>query len=265
VNQNNFLIWDDGTGETGLGPLAYAYWQDRDRCTTAIVAVPGETMSFYLNAEEGLALGTFGSLKLELVNSVSGVVVNNNVAPLSQHIIEGANYNVYASFVFPAAVKGLYHFEITGGTNTLTSNHFTVRNTDYVNQTIYARFRHDRYFYGLPYAFDDTFYQRFRLNASLVDEQPETDREVYKEQTTGKRRVFKTDMDWIEKIETYYFSPDDHKAAAVLFEHDEIRLNDEDYVTKATYRINTERRSKISKGEVELFNQTFASLNRCIN
>jgi hypothetical protein len=54
-----------------------------------------------------------------------------------------------------------------------------------------------------------------------------------------------------------------HEAAAVMFEHDEVYLNLKRYQIKDSYKINTNQRSKISKGEINLYGEEFASANRC--
>jgi hypothetical protein len=269
VNENNFLRWDNGVGVAGYGDLPHGYVQDPDRCTTAIVAVPDETMAFYLNVPDGLALGTFADLKLTLINSRTGAVAQDNAATLEQHVIAGSNYNIFTTFLFPDVAKGLYHFrlrKVSDDTVVLTSNHFEVWTENYANKSMHVKFRHDRYFYGILYGATELedFYQEFRLNMNVIDEQPEIDREVYKEQTTGKRREFKTDLDKVIKVESYYFSLPDHWAAIVMFEHLERYLNGKEHITKAAYQIGTEQRGKTCKGTIELYDQEFAALNRCL-
>lgn len=129
--------------------------------------------------------------------------------------------------------------------------------------TTYCRFRHDRYFYGCQYDEVIGFYNQFRLIMGKVDVQPESEKEVYREATTGKRRTYQNYLDKAVKVETYYMTEEQHIAAAIMCEMDYVELNQQRYRLKSTYRIETDAISKVSKGTAEFFEEAFSTANRC--
>lgn len=275
VNQYNFLRWDDGTTPSTIeGDIATGYTRDPGRCDYKPVLIDSEAMRFYINAPSGMSwIDDPNTFKLALMNE-SGTVIDDDIAPLQVHsfdIDSGTVKTYYAEVVIDGTVTpGTYYFAITdasGEVIQLTSNKFSVMATssNYRTITTLAKFRHDRYFYGINYQDLLTFYQQFRLHINKIDEQPEGDKEVYNEVTTGKQRTYNNFMKQVRKVETYYFDRLAHDAAAIMFDHQELYLNLKRYTPKGIYKINPDVLSKISKGEVELYNEEFATANRCLD
>ena len=271
VNQFNYLRWDDGVAASSIeGDLPTGYNMDPSRCDYRPLLTASEPMRFHINTPEGLAwIDTPNTHKLALINE-AGTVVNADIATLQVHtfaLTVGTAKTFYAEVIIDGTVPaGNYYFAIRTAADVvkLTSNQFTVvTGTAHRAYTALCKFRHDRYFYGINYQDIGTFYQQFRLHVNEIENQFEDDREVYTESTTGKQRTFNNFMKQSKKVETYYFDKYAHEAAAVMFDHDEIYINLKRYTPKGTYKINTDVRSKISKAEVELWDESFASANRC--
>jgi hypothetical protein len=272
VNTENFLRWFDPTADTGIPrSLPHAYWNDRQRCGYAPIGLPGETLSFYINTPEGFTFSTFSDLRLALVKVDGDSVINGNIATLNQNFLDPPTdlfYNIWANVTIPAAVNSNYYFRIyrnTGGTELLRSSYIRIDNdtTKLYNTTTYVKFRHDRYFYGIKYADIPSFYQRFRLDLNLLESQVESDKEVYKEVTTGKQRTFNNYLSRFHKVEGYYFDEEAHFAAAIMIEHDYLEMNAKRYRLKSSYKINPRLNSKLSKSEFEVYDEEFSSANRC--
>lgn len=267
----NFLKWYDSAADAAQPDLPHAYWKDRESCGSFAIAYPTETLSFYVNTTDGLGAnyGTFSDLRLSMVRADTGVVVSASITGLLQHNLTAPNYNLYGTFAIPAgATPGLHYFRIylnTGGITKLTSGYVLVRTdkTALDNETSYVKFRHDRFFYNIKYAALPGFYQQFRLPLSVIDTQYESENEQYKEVTTGKPRILNSFEERFHKLESYWFDPSMHEALNVMSKHDYLEINGKRYRFKTGLKISTDVRTKINKGEWEVFDEEYASVNRC--
>jgi hypothetical protein len=177
-------------------------------------------------------------------------------------------YNIYSSVVVPTAITGIYYFKIyrqSTGAELLRSSYILVRNdvTELLNTTTYCKFRHDRFFYNIRYHDIPDFYQQFRLNLSVIDDQLESNKEVYREVTTGKQRVYNNELGRYYVVESYYFDPPAHLACGIMVEHDYLEMNGKTYKVKTSYKSPTQVNSKLGKGSFECYDLEFASANRC--
>jgi hypothetical protein len=274
LNKYNFLRWFDSTATTALPDIPVAYWRDRESCGSMPIGYPTEAMAFYINKLDGLdatVYNFFSDLRLALVRADNGAIVHNNLGPLQQHFIDAptnAFYNIYCTLVIPAAIVGVHYFKIyrnSTGAEVFRSSYILVRTDQTVlyNTTTFARFRHDRLLKGIHYADLPGFYQQFRLGISQIERQYEGDKDVYREITTGKQRVLQNYMSRYIKLETYYFDPDAHEAAAVMFDHSYIELNGKQFQPKNAYKEPSGTSSKVGKGEMELWDLEFSGVDRC--
>lgn len=268
INKNSFLRFEDATpSPTDIADIAKGYIWDKQRCNAMPVLVAGESMIFYINTDTTLAFNP-ATVKLNLTNAVSGQVFLD-VSPLTQHIFDAdiGAYTFYAQVVIDGTVTpGIYFFTVTDTVaGDITSNFIQVINAagNYLDYTTRCTFRHDRQFYSVPYHQLEDFYQQFRLILNEIDMQPETDKEIYNEVTTGKQRTFNNFMKLVKRVETYYFDDEAHKAAYIMFDSSQLLLNGKSYVPKAVYKITRNSTQKTNKGEIELYDEGFASVNRC--
>lgn len=273
VARYNFLRWDDGQPAASIeSDLPNGYQRDRSRCDYKPLLVPAEAMRFYINTDTGLAWADDPNThKLALLNE-QGTVIDDDIAPLQVHQFQTTPSilrTYYAEVIIDSSVvPGTYYFQITnadGSVVRLTSNKIQVVATtsDYATKSVLAKFRHDRYFYGINYHDVGTFYQQFRIHLNKNDMQFEGEREIYTEVTTGKRRTYNNSMHKVEKVEAYYLDDLAHEAAAVMFGHDEIYLNLKAYTPKGAYKVEYNPLGKVSKAEQELYVDSFSSANRC--
>ena len=141
---------------------------------------------------------------------------------------------------------------------------FFVNDANWVNEhTVYCRFKHDRYFYGIKYHEIGGFFNQFRLIMGIISMQPKTDKQVYKEAHTGISRTYNSFIDKVLKIETYYFTPEQHTAAFIMTEMDYVEFNGIRYRLESSYKILEDSLNKTTKGEVEFTEEAFSSANRC--
>lgn len=271
VNRYNFLRWDDGQSPSTIeGDVAEGYLQDRNRCDYRPLLAASEAMRFYINVPEGLSFIEAPNVHVLALVKKGGTVISSSIATLQVHefaVDGGTAKTFYSEVIIDGTVSpGVYYFQIKKGSDVaLTSNEFYVvpSGTAHREYSSLLKFRHDRYFYGINYHDVATFYQQFRLHTNKLGTEYDGDREVYTEITTGKQRTYNNSMKRIVKVETYYFDKYAHEAAAVMFEHDEIFINLKRYTAKSVYKEPETPRTKISKGEIELYDEEFASINRC--
>ena len=274
VNRYNFLRWDDGVAPATVeADMPTGYILDPNRCDYRPLLAASEALNFHINAPAGLAwIDTPNTHKLALLNEW-GTVINADIATLQVHtfaVTGGTAKTFYASVIIDGTVPaGNYYFQIktAAGVVKLTSNQVRVvpSGTDHRQYSSLCKFRHDRYYYGINYQDISTFYQQFRLHLNEIENQFDVNKEVYDEVTTGKQRTYNSFIRQEKKAEAYYFDKYAHEAAAIMFEHSLLYINLKRYTAKSGYKIITNQRSKISKGEVELYLEEFASVNRCAN
>lgn len=273
INRYNFLRWNSDAAEsTSVLDPAKGYERDKSKCNYMPLLINGETLRFYINTLDGLnsIIASPGTAKLKLVNAITGQVVNSDIATLQQDpfTTEGGDsvFTFFASVAPSAIPPGQYFFRIGDDVdNFLDSNYVYVpRNTEYLNYTVLCRFRHDRYFYAVNYQNISDFYQQFRLHFNQIDTQYENDKDIYNEVTTGKQRTYNNFKKKTRKVEAYYFDDFAHDAAEIMFDSDEVYINGKQYITKGTYKILPNPLSKLHKGEADLYDQDFATANRCL-
>jgi hypothetical protein len=276
INETNFLRWNDQNPSTAQPVLPHPYRRDLGGCPYTPIAFPTEQISFYINKPTGFGPTDFSGtplsgLRLDLVNASTNVAAATGIGTLQQVFLNSPTntiYHLYASFVVPSVPVGLYYlrvFRTSAGVPVLISNYILVR-SDKANldrETVLVRFRHDRQFYNVRYQNLPGFYQQFRLHLNVLERQVDSDKEVYKEVTTGRVRTSENYLSRYYRIESYYFDDDAHEAAAVMFEHDYLEINGRQYVVKTTYKENPNQLSVYTKGEAEIWDQAFASVNRC--
>jgi hypothetical protein len=278
INQNNFLRWDDQNTSTAQPALPRPYRRDRGGCPYMPVAYPTEIMSFYINNPSGFLAGTafsgaaFSDLRLDIVNASSNAIIASiGGTPLHQVFLDAptnTTYQIWGSFTIPTLVNGMYYLQVTriaAGIPVLKSNYIYVRNDKAVldRETTYIKFRHDRQFYGVRYQDIPGFYQQFRIHLNVLEKQIETDKEIYREVTTGRVRTSENYISRFYRMESYYFDDDAHDACGAFFEHSYKEINGKLYSIKSTYKENPNQLSVYSKGEAECYDDAYSSVNRC--
>lgn len=273
INPYNFLRWDDlGNGPSSTtSDIGNAYLRDSARCGYRHVVKHAEPMRFYINAELGTPWINDTNIKLRLVNAKTAAVVNSNVAVLNKNEFTNsasvASFNYYSEVTLADSVpEGDYYLEVYGDTKTwIRSNTFKVVgvNNEILLTTNLVTFRNDGYFYGTRYNDLTTFTHQYRLHLNLIETQEESSIEVYSEVTSGKRRTYSSKLDLVKTVEAYYFDQPAHQAAIVMFAHSSLVINGRVYVKKDAYKESPNPISKLTKGTINLYDQGFASVNRC--
>lgn len=269
INHYNLLRWSDSNIVATQPPIPWLYTRDLDRIGFPL-AYPTEAMAFVINGEQPATHPDFASLRLRMVDPATGNMIIN-IGTLERVFLDAptnSEYQIFCTFDIPAAKDGVYQLQVheDGGDIIYTSSYIMVINDkDLLDaKSVYFRFRNDRYFYRTEWGYlPGDFYQQFRLAAGTTEDQLEAETELYKEVTTGRSRKLQNVLNKLLKVETYFADPDMRTAISLLFEHGYLELNGKEYVAKGPFKATGEPLSKVQKGEVELYDQSFASANRC--
>lgn len=278
VNKYNFIRWDDlgnnPDADTST-PIAKGYVMDEGRCDWQPIIVLSEAMRFYVNAIEGTSWIN-EDCTLDLINAVTGATTKQNCATLQKDEFNDSagdpTFNYYSEVVLdPLDVPpGKYYFNVVGPTPGfkiwMKSNPFFVvasTNTTILRQSSVVVWRHDRSLCGFRYQALTDFTNKMRLQINQIDEQEESDVEVYKEQTTGQRREYNTNLDLLKTVECYYFSDDEYEAAVIMFKSRSLTINGRKYIAKDSLVRDRNPLSKQKKANISLYDIEFSTINRC--
>jgi hypothetical protein len=229
------------------------------------VFVPGERASFYINASVPFLDGDdINNLELRILNP-DGTVASN-LGVIMQRVTLTNGYRMYADFIFPDLPNKQYQFQVfntTTNTAKCISNWFWAKDETLANEvTAYVVWRNSRSAYYYDWALYPDFYCRIRLHLSLQSYTPEGTVEQIQSVNTGRRRNLNRVVDKSVRLQTYYFDDGANDACIALFEADDISINGKKYLAKTIYNPNARPSSKVSTGEIELFEQDFSSVNK---
>lgn len=263
INSTNFIRFYTGSIDDDVNTIPRLALID-NKCYCPVY-VSGERAAFYCNASlPFLDSDDFDNLELRILDSSGNVV--NNLGAILQKVTLASGYRFYADFIFPDISLAQYQFQVFNtDTNTVKviSNWFQTLDTDTANKTtVSVVWRNSRSNYYYDFALFPDFYCRIRLHLSLQSYTPEGTIEQLQSVNTGRRRNLNRTVDESVKLQTYYFDDAANKACIALFEADDIQINGMSYLSKTIYAPNTRSNSKISTGEIELYEQDFSSINK---
>lgn len=224
------------------------------------IFVAGETTAFYINALVDLI--STDNLELWLINAETLSKIQQITSGIlyAQQYSEG--YNYYMTFTNPVMNTDIYRLALIYHTSSgyvmcyvSTPIFYDARNYDEYSMRI--KFRNSNNIFGFGYGVLSSFYQQFRIAMLEVDNQVNNDIDQYKSTTTGKYRNYYDQSMKYRKFETLYFDEQMHDAMFVLNEHEEIYINSVKYGLKTAYKVDTDNISRISKGNMELWDESF--------
>jgi hypothetical protein len=178
---------------------------------------------------------------------------------LLSKIVTGTNlWEHYGSFITPNVPDGIYRLGLYSGADLMAMSN-PVEVISNAANTVYVEFRHNKNFFGFNYSLLATdWYQQFRLRITEADRQTNDNRDQYRSITTNRLRNYDAHVDRYVKFETYYFDAEMHEAMEVMVSHDEIYINEKKFTVKEAYKRIVDAASKVSKGEFELWEDSFS-------
>lgn len=263
INFTNFIRFYTGTVEDqSIGIPRLALIDNKCYCP---VYVSGERAAFYINASVPFLDGDdVANLELRILNPDG--TVSSNLGVILQRVSLTNGYRLYADFIFPDVPNRQYQFQIFNTVTNVpkcTSNWIQVLDF-YQAETITASvvWRNSRSNYYYDWTLYPDFYCRIRLHLSLQSYTPEGTVEQLQSVNNGHRRNLNRTVDKSVKLMTYYFDDGANDACIALFEADDVQINGKKYLAKTIYNPNARPNSKVSTGEIELYEQDFSSVNK---
>lgn len=279
LNKNNFLRWypnvsetlDNSTYSNGLHNGYQYMWRTFPDQLPILV---GDTLTFYTNfdSDSYLSGNTIGVVEEAACGSYT-IISDTN-----KYQVTGTNWgarNVKISLTIPVTnTDNLKRFRlaiISGGTTvTYVSNYFvTLQKTERnINNTHLISGYHTSNIFNYEWStFDnlsDDFYQ-VRIYSSKVGIEYPSDKEIYKEATTGKSRVTRATTNKQINFEIYYNVEELHDAVSTFSNFKYFGVNGDQYVVE-DMETNYERNLNIFKSVLTLKDNTFnRRVNTCLS
>jgi hypothetical protein len=272
VNDNNFIRWYSGSGQTM--PLASPlpcpglradyikpYYQQPTKVYKPVIA-PGEEFSFFMNSETPPDHNT-ADLRLAVVSGANTVETFPDVSFYSNP--DGAGEWLYRNITLSATSNKTVQLVIYRNSDSVVlyfSNPLQVMQQDEAEaKTVKAEYSNSRNIYFLPYV-NISFVQKIRLHLYMTGIEPESNTQNYRAINTGNLRNYKTEPDMAYTFRTGAFDLEAHRAMNLMTFHDDIKLNGRNYIRKDDYTTNWTLTSILSSGTLSLYETEFSAINR---
>jgi len=257
LNQNNFIRWYNAT--PGNKPLPRPYERESDFCAPAVVLAPGETYWSYINADLPYA----SPLAVTLERTGYSSPLTFTTYPMV--IGGGSGTHRLLQFALPGTVPptGTYTLKWSSSAGTLTSDPVEVitNATELDTFTAYCEFLHNKALGNFLYPYAEVAYpgfkQRLRLRLALRSSAPFAQVDAYRATTNGQTRNLSGTSDERIVMETPEYNTLDHKAAALMSQHDTLIINGISYIRNGElpYNPGEDPSSPHTNGEFGLIEQ----------
>ena len=278
VNSNNFLRWypnetptlANSTFNVGLHN-GYTYkWRTFNDILPILV---GDTLTFYTNFDSTSFLdGKF--IKVVESDTCGSYTVINDA---TKYVVSATSWGINnAKIALNIPVTNLtnnvdFRLAIVDGSDTISyiSNNFNVRQSTVknINNTHLISFYSKSNVYNYEWAnFDETtddFYQ-IRVPSSKIGISYPSEKEVYKEATTGKPRVTRAVNNKEYQFEIYYNTEELHDAVSTVTNFRYFAVNGNQYIV-TEYEVSFEKNLNIFKGNLTMKDVEFGKrINICV-
>lgn len=249
LNSPNILSWYNNTSPSGYLPMAHI----RNKCANShVVWVVGEQMSFYINAHIAASLG--GTQNLALVSADSGLA-NHDFGSIPEYVSDALDRYRYATVTCPSRPNGTYYLQLTLGTAVYKSGYIDIISAaEAAETTVRVKFRNtftkNKVFY--PYSPLTTFYQQFRLRATLLSTEPRLSKEVIVDSDSSLPREFNQQESFLRKLMFYQLDSNMIDGVAAMFSHDYLEINGKKYRADSAFSAQSFGRNGLANGEIVL-------------
>lgn len=224
----------------------------------------GFTHFFYANLDSPINDSSFANWRLSIFDRF-GNESASDIGTLMQDLDSGLNYRFSANFVIPNTVNAtdgyqLVVYDTTNNSVQYVSNCIRViSNSDIENYTLLF-FRNSVNTHNFNYeGFSE--YNSVFLELNVVEQQPEIILDQYREVSTGVIRNQKTQTAKVVTLEAFFFDDEANDMMGVLSIHDDIEINGKTMTVKTAYEVDTNVINSIQKGTIELYDQSFSTIN----
>lgn len=238
VTKINLINWYNTATDYNRFPLAQDQIGPPICNQSSLVAVPDETIAFYLNIPAGLTGVASGNLPTMTMAYNSGqtasLTTNFFVDTDIDSTGNGVN-TVWCVFNTPTnPAMGLFRFRIVLGSVTLTSSLFEMMSlTDANNCSVRVAMRNTTSLGGVRYPWiSDTFYQQVRVRMVEFPTPMVADLTSYRAATTGKRINYNTTLERVRQFKTALYDLDTMTGLEWAVMHDQLLFNQQSVTIK---------------------------------
>lgn len=219
----------------------------------------GVTTSFFLNTTDPVTSPIIGNIRLsvfdaygtEVISDIETVqITSDDRLYVEDMIITGLVYGTRYSLIMYDTSNDEVLFDLG-----------CFRYVEIDDIYVEVSYRNSSDIFNFGYEELPTFRNVIYLDLNVIDNQAELERTQYTEGSTGYVRNQKSQYKEFSILESYFFDEIAHGGMKGLSAHDDILLNGEPYQVKEPYEIETNIRSRKSKGTIEMYNQTINEIN----
>ena len=222
----------------------------------------GAPISFFINSEEPYSSPAFSDLVLSVFDCEDNEVIKN-VSGLSDVVFSGG-YRIYVQdmVITSLTIGKTYRLMIYDeSTDELFLDLGFIRFVEPSPRYTEISYRNSSDIFNFSYESLPNFRNTLYVDLSSIDEQCEYDLTQYSEASTGDIRNQKSHTKYYYFLEGVLIDDDIDNGMKGLSSHDDIRINGVECTTKEGWQKETDIRSKLSKGTIELYDVKRNNIN----
>ena len=239
--------------------------QNPNRLNNKVYAMPvpnGAPISYFINSAQPFDTPNFADLIISVFDCEGNIVLDDVVQ--LQDVVTSGGYRIYwENMVITSLTVGrTYELKIY---DSVTDEIFLdLGYIKFVNPSpryTELSYRNSTDTFNYAYEALPSFRNVVFVELARIDDQGEYDLTQYSEASTGNIRNQKSQVKFYDVFESHLFDDDRHDAMKVLSGHDDILVNTRVYTVKEGYQKETDIRSGISKGVIELYDVARNEIN----
>lgn len=218
---------------------------------------------FYANLDEPIDDSDFANWRLSLFDKF-GTETASDIGALVKDPITSTTFRFYANFTIPIGTNpGSYQLVVY---NSSTSDVKYIANctkviTDAdIEDYVLLFFRNSTNLYNFNYQ-GFTNYNTIFLPLNVVEQQPEIQLDQVTEASSGIIRNRKTQASKVVTLESFFFDDEANNMMLALSVHNDILVNNSVMTVRTAFQIDTNRFNPVQKGTIELYDQSFSTIN----
>lgn len=231
------------------------------RCSAAVLLVPNEESTFYINAPDGLDLA---GATIRLVDE-KFQTVKANIGYLTQIITPVTSKpQQYGVIIAPPGLKeGYYRMAINPGTD-YYSNRLWYKPSKYDTISAQFSFRNLTDLVDVPYTFPDmaAFRQNLRLKVVASISEADTQASEYTNVFTARKRTVSVQTNDHFKFTTFQIDAIGREGFKAMLNHSDIKVNNRRMSLKSGYASDSDS-PYLANGSFELWDTDFAMVRDC--